>query len=459
MSHSKILFILSGSIAAFKAAQVISRLVQDGNEVQTVATPSALKFIGAATLEGLTGKPVLTDLWENGRAMDHIHLSRWADFGVLCPASANTIAKFASGYGDDLVSTLFLAWPAGKPFHIFPAMNVEMLANPATQTNMGLLASRGCVVHGTGAGTLACGEEGAGRLLEPEKILELLRVPVKGRVLMTSGATRESIDGIRFLSNVSTGQTGAALADSLSARGWQVTYLHGVGAQMPSSARVPSSAQVPSNSQSPSNARPISNSIRGATDKVFLNSDSDNLTFTDFKDLDARLREQLSTQSYDAVIHCAAVSDYSIAQVNGADPAVASKLSSEDELSLKMKRNHKLLPLLKEYSKNKNIVVIGFKLTLNSSQNETAEIATKMISENVDAVVANDWSVVDRDRSRHPGEVIGPKSRESFNDLTELGSLLDSFIEKKTSALKASTLNTSAPKISTLKERSHDPLP
>lgn len=276
---------------------------------------------------------------------------------------------------------------------------------------------------------------------------------MKGRVLMTSGATRESIDGIRFLSNVSTGQTGAALADSLSARGWQVTYLHGVGAHVPSNAQPGSIAQISSN------ARPISNSIRAGADKLSLNSGTQKLTFTDFKDLDSQLREQLSTQTYDAVIHCAAVSDYSIEQVNGADPAVASKLSSEAELSIKMKRNHKLLPLLKEYSKNKNIAVIGFKLTLNSSENETASIAAKMINENVDAVVANDWSVVDRDRSRHPGEVITSKSRESFNDLTELASLLDSFLEKKNSTLKTSTLKTSALRTSALKEHSHDPLP
>lgn len=438
MSRSKILFILSGSIAAFKAAQVISRLVQDGNEVQTVATPSALKFIGAATLEGLTGKPVLTDLWENGRAMDHIHLSRWADYGVLCPASANTTAKFAGGYGDDLVSTLFLAWPQGKPFHIFPAMNVEMLANPATQANLSLLASRGVTVHGTGAGTLACGEEGAGRLLEPEKILELLRVPVKGRVLITSGATRESIDGIRFLSNVSTGQTGATIADSLTAKGWNVTYLHGQGARLPSSSTQPSNSRQSSNAPQSPSALPVSDFIRGGADKPSLNSGSHgpafsyNLAFTDFKDLDSHLRELLSSQSYDAVIHCAAVSDYSIAQVNGADPTVAGKLSSEGELSLKMKRNHKILPLLKEYSKNKNIAVIGFKLTLNSSENETAGIAAKMIGENVDAVVANDWSVVDRDRSRHPGEVVSAKSRESFSDLNKLSAILD----KKISAIK-----------------------
>jgi phosphopantothenoylcysteine decarboxylase / phosphopantothenate---cysteine ligase len=396
MSRSRILFILSGSIAAFKACQVISRLVQDGHEVQTVATPGALKFIGAATLEGLTGKPVLSDLWENGRAMDHIHLSRWADFGVLCPASANTVAKFASGQGDDLVSALFLAWPKGKTFHIFPAMNVEMLSNPATQENLSTLAARGFVVHGTSAGSLACGEEGNGRLLEPEKILELLRVPSKGRVLITSGATRESIDGIRFLSNVSTGQTGAELADRLSARGWDVTYVHGTGARLPS----------------------------GRAERV---------PYSDFASLDQTLRAQLASFEFDGVIHAAAVSDYSVGQVNGAAPERAGKLSSEGELTLSLKRNHKILPLLKEYSKNKNVAIIGFKLTLNQEEARTVDIARALIGANVDAVVANDWSKVDRDRSRHPGRLVSADANaaggdQPFADLSELAELLDSRI-------------------------------
>src|SRR5665213_1187002 len=117
-SKRKILFLMSGSIAAFKACQVISRLVQNGDDVQVVATKSTFEFIGSMTFEGLTGKKVLSDLWETGHAMDHIHLTRWADFAVLCPASANTLAKLAHGFSEDLVSAMALAWPPTKKFFV-----------------------------------------------------------------------------------------------------------------------------------------------------------------------------------------------------------------------------------------------------------------------------------------------------------------------------------------------------
>ncbi|NJL24023.1 MAG: hypothetical protein HC902_01765 [Calothrix sp. SM1_5_4] len=135
---------MSGSIAAFKACQVISRLTQEGSDVQVIATDSLSRFIGPATLEGLTGRKPLVDLWEGGHAMDHIHLTRWADAAVLCPASANTLARLAHGLADDMVSATALAWPiADKPFHIFPAMNTQMLRAPATQANLRLLSERG----------------------------------------------------------------------------------------------------------------------------------------------------------------------------------------------------------------------------------------------------------------------------------------------------------------------------
>jgi len=392
MSRSKVLFFLSGSIAAFKACQVISRLVQEGCEVQTVATPSSLRFVGAATLEGLTGKPVLKDLWEEGRAMDHIHLSRWADFGVLCPASANTIGKMANGLADDLVSAMILAWPKGKPLHVFPAMNHGMLSHPATQENLAKLSGFGFKIHPTQAGNLACGEEGAGRLLEPEDILARLRPKQLGSVLITSGATREPIDGIRFLSNVSTGRTGATLADALVAEGFAVTYVHGQGAVMPKA-------------------------------KVTA------LPYTSFIDLDECLRAQLGKNHFTAVIHCAAVSDYSIASVNNENPDADRKLKSDHELSLQLKRNFKILPRLKEYSANKEIKVIGFKLTLNAAQEETLKRARELLGPAVDAVVANDWSALQNDRSQHPGHVVSAAGAVPFFGLNELSRNLSELIQ------------------------------
>ena len=383
MSKSKVLFLLSGSIAAFKACQVISRLVQDGFEVQTAATASALKFIGAATLEGLTGKPVLSDLWENGRAMDHIHLSRWADFGVLCPASANTINRAALGLGEDLVGNILLAWPKEKPLHVFPAMTLEMLSN----ANFTGLGQRGFIVHETASGALACGESGSGRLLEPEEILKRIVPPRRGRLLITSGATREPIDGIRFLSNVSTGQTGATLADRLSLAGWEVTYLHGAGAILPARA--------------------------------------ENIAYGSFAELNDLLRRNLSNREFDGVIHAAAVADYSVESVNNRLADENAKISSGDDLELKLKPNFKILPRLKEYSRNKNIKVVGFKLTLNG---DAKSIARTMIGPEVNAVVANDWSQVAKDRTQHPGTFVVAGQERDFGNLNDLSAHLNEFL-------------------------------
>jgi phosphopantothenoylcysteine decarboxylase/phosphopantothenate--cysteine ligase len=386
MSKSKILFMMSGSIAAFKACQVISKLAQDGHEVQVAATPSAFKFVGAATLEGLTGRPVLGDIWENGRAMDHIHLTRWADFAILCPASANTIARLAHGLAEDLVSAMALAWPARKPFWIFPAMNRQMLAAAVTQENLSRLRNNGFSVAPTQSGSLACGEEGPGRMLEPDEILRLVTGPPRGRLLITAGATREPIDGIRFISNVSTGQTAAALADGLAAHGWSVTYLHGEGARQP---------------------------VRA----------NQRVGFGAFLDLDGKLRAALGSESFDAVIHCAAVSDFS---VTGAEPE--RKIDSGSELSLRLKPNHKILPRLREYSGNKNIRVVGFKLTLNKSESETEAAARKLLEGDIDAVVANEWSRVERDRTRHPGSLITRGGKRDFANLDELSDRLNDLI-------------------------------
>ena len=141
-------------------------------EVRTVATAGALRFIGAATLEGLTGRPPFTDLWQAGRAMDHIELARWADLALLCPASANTLNRLAAGLADDPVGALFLAWELKrKPWWVAPAMNSAMLAHPTTQASIQKLVTAGVRVLPPDSGALACGEIGAGRLMEPETIV------------------------------------------------------------------------------------------------------------------------------------------------------------------------------------------------------------------------------------------------------------------------------------------------
>jgi len=168
----RLLFAFTGSIACYKACHAVSRLAQAGYEIQTLATPAALRFIGPATLEGLTGRPPVTDLWTPGRAMDHITLARWADLALVCPATANTLARLANGLADDPLGALYLAWEiAKKPWWVAPAMNHAMLAHPATRANLERLAAQGVRVLPTVAGPQACGEIGSGRLLEPEDLV------------------------------------------------------------------------------------------------------------------------------------------------------------------------------------------------------------------------------------------------------------------------------------------------
>lgn len=172
----RVLFCLSGSIACAKACSVLSQLVKDGVEVQAVATASALQFVGNATLEGLSRRPVYTDLWAPGRALDHIALARWADVAVVCPATANTLNRLAAGLGDDPIGCLFLAWELQrKPWLVVPAMNTEMWRHPATASSIRTLTAWGVRVVGPASGLQACGEDGPGRMVEPDAALAAVR--------------------------------------------------------------------------------------------------------------------------------------------------------------------------------------------------------------------------------------------------------------------------------------------
>lgn len=171
MSQGNVLFLLTGSIACYKACTVISRLVQAGVTVQTVATPAALRFVGTATLEGLSGRPVFTDLWAEGQALDHIELARRADLALVCPATANTLNQLTAGLAHDPVGTLFLAWELNKkPWWVSPAMNHRMWEHPATAASLARLREWGVQVIDPVEGPHACGESGSGRLPEPEAI-------------------------------------------------------------------------------------------------------------------------------------------------------------------------------------------------------------------------------------------------------------------------------------------------
>ncbi len=167
----KVLFLLTGSIACFKACELVSRLAKRGVAVQTVASEGALRFVGAATLEGLTGRAPFTDLYEAGRTMDHIRLARWADLALVCPATANSLNRMAAGLADDAIGALFLAWEhARKPWLVAPAMNATMWEHPATRASRERLAGFGVRLLPVGDGRLACGEQGEGRLLEVDEL-------------------------------------------------------------------------------------------------------------------------------------------------------------------------------------------------------------------------------------------------------------------------------------------------
>lgn len=173
--HRRILLLVTGSIAAYKAAALASSLVQDGYEIQTIVSEGGLHFVGPSTFEGLTGRPVLTEMFDHGRAMEHIQLTEWADLLLLYPATAHHLSRLRAGLADDLIGALFLANNFRKPFWIAPAMNSEMFAHPAIREHLAALEAWGCRILPTGEGRMACGTVGAGRLLEPEATHALIR--------------------------------------------------------------------------------------------------------------------------------------------------------------------------------------------------------------------------------------------------------------------------------------------
>lgn len=362
-SKKNILFLLSGSISCYKSVQILSALVQKNYSVKVVCTPSALKFVGKATFEGITKNPVYTEVFESGQMMGHINWARWADIFVLCPATANTINKLSQGLGDDLITNLVLSKETHKPFLIFPSMNEKMYQHPATQTSIEKLSSWGYQIFPTDTGPLACGEFGEGRLLNPELILKhiennLSQKKYKRKIIITSGATKEAIDAVRYISNISSGKTGSTLATYLIQNGYDITYLHG-------------------------------------KDSLIPNYPCKKIFFTNFKNLDQILKKQLGSNSFDAIIHAAAVSDYSIDFIIQDEKRVSiedlEKLSSKKEFSIQMKINHKIINKIKEYSLNKKIKIVGFKLT--STENEKKQlIAVKNILQesSCNLVVQND---------------------------------------------------------------------
>lgn len=397
---------MSGSIACYKACDLLSRLQTAGYEIEVVVTPSALAFVGEATIEGLTGKPVHKSVFESGKHMDHVHLARWADIILVCPATANTISKLAAGIGDDLISTLFLAHDFTKPYLIAPAMNAAMMGHPAVRAAIEKLLAWGVDVLPSGEGRLACGETGEGRLLEPDQLFKLIESRLAGSpatpalaeanaataagkaairesaepsrrrfdVLVTAGGTREPIDGVRSIANSSTGRTGGSIAEYLASRGHRVTLLR-------------------------------------ATDAVPGRKPLIEHTFSTFSDLEALLETELMSKSYDAVVHAAAVSDFAVDEIASGGRALGKpasgkpvKIESDAPVSLLLRRNPKLIDGLRALSKNPAIKIIAFKLSCGADD-ATREFEVRKLAERArpDFIVHNDSESIRGDS--HPATV------------------------------------------------------
>jgi phosphopantothenoylcysteine decarboxylase/phosphopantothenate--cysteine ligase len=234
MHGKRVLLGVTGGIAAYKSPDLVRRLREQGAEVQVVLTAGAREFVTPMTFQAVSGREVRSDLWdpEAEKAMSHIELARWAELVIIAPATADFLARLATGQADDLLTTLCLATTA--PIALAPAMNRVMWANPATQANVATLQSRGVHIWGPGEGDQACGEVGAGRMLEPTSLAALATSaiapsgPLAGkRVLLTAGPTRERIDPVRFISNRSSGKMGFAVAAAAREAGADVTIVCG----------------------------------------------------------------------------------------------------------------------------------------------------------------------------------------------------------------------------------------
>jgi phosphopantothenoylcysteine decarboxylase / phosphopantothenate---cysteine ligase len=235
LKNKSVLLGVTGGVAAYKALDVIRRLREEGSSVTVISTEAAGHFVTPLSLEVASGTKVYTDLFSN--PLSHITLPSQADIFLVAPATANSIGKFANGIADDLLSTCMLAFP-GKVI-IAPSMNWRMYENPVVQENLKKLASRGFIQLGPEKGSLACGEEGWGRLADVPDIIEAVKSAVtkkdlsKERIIVTAGPTREYLDPVRFLSNKSSGKMGYAIARAALRRGAEVTLISGYSSLQP----------------------------------------------------------------------------------------------------------------------------------------------------------------------------------------------------------------------------------
>lgn len=238
LRDKRILLGVTGSIACYKSVELASKLTQAGAKVDVILTESAARFVTPLSFRSVTGRPVYTDMWGLDDHVRHVGLGESADLMLIAPATANTIAKLASGMADNLLAVTALA--ARCPLLIAPAMDGGMWEHPATQTNVGTLQERGVVVIGPAEGRMASGLSGVGRMVEPMDLLGEIRLrlgmsgPLSGRrVIVSTGPTREPVDPVRFISNRSSGKQGIAVAQAALDAGAQVTLVAGPTCEEP----------------------------------------------------------------------------------------------------------------------------------------------------------------------------------------------------------------------------------
>jgi phosphopantothenoylcysteine decarboxylase/phosphopantothenate--cysteine ligase len=346
-----ILLGVTGSIAAYKIPYLIRDFKERGYEVRIVMTSAAKEFVTKLTLQAVSDNAVYDELLDPGAeaTMGHIRLARWADHILIAPASANFIAKLAHGVADDLLSTLCLA--ADVPIFIAPAMNQQMWKNVATQENMVTLKQRGIHCLGPAEGLQACGEEGPGRMLEPQEILDQYLALTcdlflkNKRVLITAGPTHESIDPVRFIANRSSGKMGYALASEAARAGAQVTLISGPVVLDP-----------------PGNVKLIK--VKTANEML--------------------LAVQAEIAQKDIFISAAAIADYSLVQ--------ADQKIKHDKKSLSLNLEPTVDILANVCQRNPKPFVIGFAA---ETENLLENAEKKRVQKGVDLMVANDVSCSD----------------------------------------------------------------
>lgn len=352
LANKKILLGISGGIAAYKCAELVRRLKERGCIVKVVMTDSAKHFITPLTMQAVSGEAVSDSLLDPSAeaAMGHIEFAKWADLILVAPATSNIIAKMSAGIADDLLTTLLLATPAKVA--VAPAMNQQMYAHPATQANLNTLSERQIAIWGPGKGEQACGDVGAGRMLEPHELVELCTQTAKPQLLsgktitITAGPTHEALDPVRFISNRSSGKMGYALAEAALELGAKVNLISG----------------------------PVN--IKAPTGSNLINIES---------------AEQLLNESLRLAVHsdvfigCAAVADYRASNV-----ATQKMKKQGDELTLTLTKNPDVIASVAKLTKQRPYTV-GFAA---ETQNVEQYAQGKLKNKNLDMICANDVSKV-----------------------------------------------------------------